>query len=411
MIPKDKIETVVKIFLMIPLINIVATIFTPYFPGGTLNPGVVRGIFLTLFCLWFLISKNHFNAITKSSYVFLFYLLILCFLSSSILTSLYIYNKVFIASMFLPLAIYFLNTEDKFLILLRICILALGILEINFFLSNILGIGIATYKDESVLFGEAGVNITKDIVIFIVILPFYLKYEKHNTLKIIGSFLLALGVIIVILGMKRSAILALSAGFFIYSLLTPYKTRILRLTPFIVAFVLLSGPYYIPIIEKRFKARQERVSMTYNQLSSSEEEGRLLEVQFTIQQTFGDSFEKMFIGYDLFLKKQFQGHKRMLHIDYMNMLGGAGVFGLTLFLYIYWCIWHYARKIKKTSQPSLAKNEVYAVICCLLGVQAFMSFGGTMQGLDLRGTILLLLGSFLALGLQELKKENVVYES
>jgi hypothetical protein len=51
------------------------------------------------------------------------------------------------------------------------------------------------------------------------------------------------------------------------------------------------------------------------------------------------------------------------------------------------------------------------MICALLGVQTFMSFGGTMQGLDLRGTILLLLGAFLALGLQELKKEDIVYES
>ena len=58
--------------------------------------------------------------------------------------------------------------------------------------------------------------------------------------------------------MKRSAILALSGGFLIYALMTPYKSRILRITPFIAAFVLLSGPYYIPIIEKRFKARQER---------------------------------------------------------------------------------------------------------------------------------------------------------
>ena len=101
----------------------------------------------------------------------------------------------------------------------------------------------------------------------------------------------------------------------------------------------------------------------------------------------------------------------MLHIDYMNMLGGAGIIGLSLFLFIYWRIWFFAKKIKKTGVNSLAKNEIFAMICALLGVQAFMSFGGTMQGLDLRGTILLLLGAFLALGLQELKKEDIVYES
>ena len=210
----------------------------------------------------------------------------------------------------------------------------MAILELNFLVSNFLGIGFATYKDESILFGESGVNITKYMVIFIMLIPFYLKYEKNKSLRIIASILLISGIIIVILGMKRSAILAISGGFLVYALMTPYKSRILRITPFIAAFVLLSGPYYIPIIEKRFKARQERVSMTYNQLSSSEEEGRLLEVQYTIEQTLGDSFDRIFIGYDLFLKKQFQGHRRMLHIDYMNMLGGAGIIGLSFFLFI-----------------------------------------------------------------------------
>ena len=409
--PRENISTVVKIFLMIPLLNVVATIFTPYFPGGSLNPGVIRGVFLTIFCIWFLLSKKHVNAISKSTYFFLFYLLILCFFSSSILTTLYIYNKVFIASLFLPLALYFLNSEHTFLILIRTSIFALAILELNFLVSNFLGIGFATYKDESILFGESGVNITKYMVIFIMLIPFYLKYEKNKSLRIIASILLISGIIIVILGMKRSAILAISGGFLVYALMTPYKSRILRITPFIAAFVLLSGPYYIPIIEKRFKARQERVSMTYNQLSSSEEEGRLLEIQYTIEQTFGDSFDRIFIGYDLFLKKQFQGHRRMLHIDYMNMLGGAGIIGLSFFLFIYWRIWFFAKKIKRTGANSLAKNEIFAMICALLGVQAFMSFGGTMQGLDLRGTILLLLGAFLALGLQELKKENIVYGS
>jgi hypothetical protein len=95
----------------------------------------------------------------------------------------------------------------------------------------------------------------------------------------------------------------------------------------------------------------------------------------------------------------------------MNMLGGAGIIGLSFFLFIYWRIWFFAKKIKRTGANNLAKNEIFAMICALLGVQAFMSFGGTMQGLDLRGTILLLLGAFLALGLQELKKENIVYGS
>jgi len=39
-----------------------------------------------------------------------------------------------------------------------------------------------------------------------------------------------------------------------------------------------------------------------------------------------------------------------------------------------------------------------------------MSIGGTMQGLDLRGTILLILGALLGLSLQNLKKEVQTHE-
>ncbi len=405
MTTKEKIGIAFIIFLTIPVINVIATIFTPFFQGGTLNPGVVRGIILALFCLWFIFTRAKFNFITNSSYFFLAYLLLLCLVSESFLTSFYIYNKVFVASIFLPLSLHFISSENRFRYFIRSCLIALFLLELNFIISNILGIGFATYQDESILFGESGVNITKYMVIFIMILPFYLKYEQIKSYRILGIILLIVGIIIVILGMKRSAILAISAGFILYALFTPYKSRMVRIIPFAAVLVVLSGPYYIPLIKKRFESREQKVSMSYEQLQENEEEGRLLEVQYTMSQTFDDSFERIFIGYNLFMKKPFSGHKRMLHIDYMNMLGGAGLIGLSIFIFIYYKIWSVAKKIKKRLYYSKFQKEIYATIVALIGVQIFMSIGGTMQGLDLRGTILLILGALLGLSLQNLKKE------
>jgi hypothetical protein len=150
--------------------------------------------------------------------------------------------------------------------------------------------------------------------------------------------------------------------------------------------------------------------MTYQQLQENEEEGRLLEVQYTMNQTFNDSFERIFIGYNIFMKKPFAGHMRMLHIDYMNMLGGAGLIGLSIFIFIYYKIWSVAKKIKKRLYYSTFQREIYATIVALIGVQIFMSIGGTMQGLDLRGTILLIIGALLGLSLQNLKKEGKAHE-
>jgi len=396
--------------MIIPVINVIATIFTPFFQGGTLNPGVVRGVILALFCIWFIITRAKFNFITNSTYIFLAYLFLLCLFSESFITSFYIYNKVFVASLLLPLSLFFVSSEKRFTYFIRSCLISLFLLELNFIISNILGIGFATYQDESILFGESGVNITKYMVIFIMILPFYLKYEQIKTYRVLGIILLIIGLIIVILGMKRSAILAISAGFILYALFTPYKSRMIRIIPFAAVLVVLSGPYYIPIIIKRFESREQKVSMTYEQLQDNEDEGRLLEVQYTMNQTFDDSFERIFIGYNLFMKKPFSGHMRMLHIDYMNMLGGAGLIGLSIFIFIYYKIWSVAKKIKKRLYYSTFQREIYATIVALIGVQIFMSIGGTMQGLDLRGTILLILGALLGLSLQNLKKEVQTHE-
>ena len=396
--------------MIIPVINVIATIFTPFFQGGTLNPGVVRGVILALFCIWFIITRAKFNFITNSTYIFLAYLFLLCLFSESFITSFYIYNKVFVASLLLPLSLFFVSSEKRFTYFIRSCLISLFLLELNFIISNILGIGFATYQDESILFGESGVNITKYMVIFIMILPFYLKYEQIKTYRVLGIILLIIGLIIVILGMKRSAILAISAGFILYALFTPYKSRMIRIIPFVAVLVVLSGPYYIPIIIKRFESREQKVSMTYEQLQDNEDEGRLLEVQYTMNQTFDDSFERIFIGYNLFMKKPFSGHMRMLHIDYMNMLGGAGLIGLSIFIFIYYKIWSVAKKIKKRLYYSTFQREIYATIVALIGVQIFMSIGGTMQGLDLRGTILLILGALLGLSLQNLKKEVQTHE-
>jgi len=315
-----------------------------------------------------------------------------------------------VASLLLPLSLFFVSSEKRFTYFIRSCLISLFLLELNFIISNILGIGFATYQDESILFGESGVNITKYMVIFIMILPFYLKYEQIKTYRVLGIILLIIGLIIVILGMKRSAILAISAGFILYALFTPYKSRMIRIIPFAAVLVVLSGPYYIPIIIKRFESREQKVSMTYEQLQDNEDEGRLLEVQYTMNQTFDDSFERIFIGYNLFMKKPFSGHMRMLHIDYMNMLGGAGLIGLSIFIFIYYKIWSVAKKIKKRLYYSTFQREIYATIVALIGVQIFMSIGGTMQGLDLRGTILLILGALLGLSLQNLKKEVQTHE-
>jgi hypothetical protein len=146
--------------------------------------------------------------------------------------------------------------------------------------------------------------------------------------------------------------------------------------------------------------------MTVNQLQENESEGRLLEIQYTIEQTF-ESIDRVFFGFDVFIKKDYQGRKRMLHVDYSNMLGGAGLIGLILFIGVYVKIIQRQLFYKTVLGNNLLSKEIFATTTSLVAVQAFLSIGGTMQGVNQRGYILLYLGALMGLSLS-LTKQKII---
>jgi len=399
--PREKLKNIFYFFLFIPILNVLSSIATPFYPGP-LNPGVLRGVLLSLFFIWFLVSQYKSKQETNILMGYTFYIFILCWFSEEPFTSFYIFNKFAISSLMFVIGFYFITSPIKFLFLQRAFLISVISIIIYFAVSNILGVGKQSYRDDSVFFGEGGVNITKSIVIFIIGIPLYLRFETKNQYKTIALIALLIGIITVLLGMKRSAILAMSFGFFFYTFLTPYKTRLIRNVPLILLVLFLASPYYVPIIEKRFEARRGRVSMTVNQLKENESEGRLLEIQYTIEQTF-ESIDRVFFGFNVFMKKDFQGRKRMLHVDYTNMLGGAGLIGLVLFIGVYVKIIQRQLFYKTVLRNNLLSKEIFATTASLVAVQAFLSIGGTMQGVNQRGYILLYLGALMGLSLSLIK--------
>jgi len=402
---KEKFDKLFYFFLFIPILNVLSSIATPFFPGS-LNPGMIRGVILTLFLAWFLVTQYKGRQDTNLVMVYTFYIFILCWFSEEPSTSFYIFNKFAISSLMFVIGIHFITSPIRFLYLQRAFLISVVSIVIYFAFSNVIGIGKQSYQDDSVFFGESGVNITKSIVIFIIGIPLYLRFETDNKYRTIALIALLIGVITVLIGMKRSAILAMSFGFFFYTIFTPYKTRLIKSIPVILLLLFISSPYYVPIIEKRFEARQDRVSMTVDQLQENESEGRLLEIQYTIEQTF-DNIGRVFFGYDVFMKKDFQGRKRMLHVDYSNMLGGAGIIGLLLFIGVYVKIIRGQLFYKKLLGYTPISKEIFATTTSLIAVQAFLSIGGTMQGVNQRGYILLYLGALMGLSLTLLRKKII----
>jgi len=388
-----KISLELLLFLIIPVLNVVSSIATPFF-SGSLNPGILRGIYLSLYLIWFMIARYKVNVHTSIILIYTLYIFVLCWFSDEPSVSFYIFNKFAINSLMLVVGFYYVKNAESMLYLLRSIMISLVCIISYFVISNIFQVGRQSYQDESVFFGESGVNITKSIAIFVMSIPLYLRLEFNSKYKLIAIVILVVGLITIALGMKRSAVLATSIGFMLYTFFTPYKSRLIKALPFIIIAFVVTSPYYLPIIENRFEARQERVSMTVDQLKENESEGRVLEIIFTVNETF-ISLKRTLFGFNVFMTKNFLGFKRMLHVDFMNMLGGAGLIGLILFLAVYFHIIKKIREYKIKLNDSPLMREVFATSVALVGVQAFLSIGGTMQGVNLRGYILLMLGSLM----------------
>ena len=189
MINNQKGYSTLFIFILIlPIFNVISSLATPFYPGA-FNPGVIRGIILTLFLLWYMLTVYKHNSISLPSIIFIFYLFVLCWFSSEPITSFYIYNKVIITSLMFIIGLQTFNTIDKFRLLLRILVVALILQELYFLYSNITGIGRESYKDDSVLFGETGVNMTKAMVVFLITIPTLIRMEGNTRWKLVRVFL------------------------------------------------------------------------------------------------------------------------------------------------------------------------------------------------------------------------------
>jgi hypothetical protein len=89
------------------------------------------------------------------------------------------------------------------------------------------------------------------------------------------------------------------------------------------------------------------------------------------------------------------------------MLGGAGLIGLVLFIGVYIKIIRRQLFYKNVLGDNHLSKEIFATAVSLVAVQAFLSIGGTMQGVNQRGYILLYLGALLGLSLSLIKQKNI----
>jgi len=152
-----------------------------------------------------------------------------------------------------------------------------------------------------------------------------------------------------ILVLKRGALLVVAIGYLVMLLFTEFKQK-RKIFQIILAFFLvlvITYPLYEDMLHSRYKVRERRL-----QTDSYETEGRYLENKLVIEDIFfSGNMSWLLFGHEVLNSPGNYGHgawgDRQLHNDYAQVLNGSGVIGLSLYLLMNISIFTYYHKLKK----------------------------------------------------------------
>jgi len=288
---------------------------------------------------------------------------------------------------------YYYSKYDGFIKKISISILiSLGVFILNFFISNYFQIGSSSYKgvENELFFGNAGINLAKLISAIILMAPiFYLNFTKKNHVLIIKA-LIFLGIIYILFAFKRSAIIGLIIGYFVFFITNRDLKKNTKQLITLLFILLISYPIYFDQVIDNFNARKDAIYI--NNEENLEKQARYLETKNVLTAFKNGSIKHKLIGSEFFNDSEFFKVRRMLHTDYMNILNGTGIIGSIFFMLTYFYIYKelkYNRRVLKNKEVSLYYSVGLSLIVGLL----FYGLAGTIMAIDPRGTILFFLGA------------------
>lgn len=378
--------------LLIPIINGLANITTNYFPPATANPGFFRIILLIVFVLIAYPRAYVPNSTNNFIAGFALYWVLLLPLADNLPLNLQQAPKIILSFLLFPMAYYYINSIDRFRQLMNAMLITWSFFILNFFIGNYFKIGYYGYgrEESSLFFGSGGVNISKAITLIYLIVPFYLKINTNKKFKWFAILLSLLAFPVLLISMKRAALLGLGAGFITYLIFTPFKSNLLK--GVIIAGLILStaAPLYIEQVEEVIKVRDK--SLAFEDPEFMEKESRVGEVELVLKKFSAGSIKHKLIGTNLIYNNYLYGGNRMLHTDYMALLYGSGLIGFIWFFSVYLVLIY---KLNSYKTRTLFYTEGKASLYALIAASMMISIAGSMGDLNLRSLFFLFAGGLM----------------
>jgi hypothetical protein len=280
--------------------------------------------------------------------------------------------------------------------LIKPIILLILLLLFNYLLSQIFKLGVSIYDEDS--FYTGGATAAAPVIIATGLLVIFNAFNKKTLPynNIIIATIVAASIFVILLSVKRGAILSLFVALIIYLMFSGKKLTTLIRIVFIGMILLVILNYNSDVLEKRIEAR----STERNELQN---EGRYRETFFVIDELKNYSLLNILFGKEAFnsgvVMKKYFGRERRLHVDYNILLNGTGIFGLLAYLYLIFLIAKKTvylnkkqKRLETTTKNKIDSKENYSLILSLIVLSLVMSFSGGLQFVSYRIILFLVIG-------------------
>jgi xanthosine utilization system XapX-like protein len=319
----------VWVLAMLPILNVV-TDLTYDLPAATARSVLVPlriGVLLAvgLYCLW---KTTRHSPVTYAIILFLAYLACLLPMTSApeIAAEQWL-RQVLLMLMFVA-AYHYVRNVDGLRVVSFGLVGATGLLLLNFVLAQVFSFGRVPYQSEAdVYLGAGGIHLLNNLTYFALLVPVLLLLARHPFERYFHYAAAMLAVIAVLMVMKRISIVALGAGILVYLFFAPRKERRIAGVLAIVGVLGILSPYYIDTV----LARSNRITNT--EVSSGKHATDIEWLKGDWERS-GYAPRVVLVGQELFLSRDHFGGRK-LHNDYVSLLHGSGVIGLTLYLMIF----------------------------------------------------------------------------
>lgn len=376
-----------EFLFLIPILNVISETTIMFFSEGSIHLGLIRAIVILVFVL-FCMFKLKFDFSNKFFFLFSGYLFVLVFFSSNALHSFEEFLKLFIAIMMFPIASYIVKNVNDLKKLNKSIIISVVIVEINYILAQVFGLGNSPYLDNTFYMGGGGVQLSYFLAYSLLILPLMTSLNESKKKKLMYGILFSVAFILLVLIFRRMAFVAVVFGYFLYAFLTNRKGKIICYAAFIGLFIVSTFSIYADVFNSLRGVRSEK---------SLHQEARVVEVHMVLDEFAKGSLDQKLFGKELFNSGDyfvpFWGRTRTLHTDFAVLFHGAGLLGFILYVLLMLSLTFDFRKNRKFLRKTKFYKEINAVFWMLMAANVVISFSGQYYIISAYSVLFLYLGA------------------